>query len=123
MPLARRRLLDPPMDASASASLPVASAPLMEALGDTATEAPAVLIRLLLLARDEVTGEKLLAGSFLKQMSVPPDPIGPGIDIAVELFGERRVFKPTGIIWDQPNRVCVVEIEWMVADPESVVDK
>ena len=95
----------------------------LEAPGERAPDEPAVIVRLLLLARDEVTGEKLLVGSFLRQMSMPPDLIRPGIDIALELFGERRVFKPAGIIWDEPNHVCVVEVEWMIADRPSIVDK
>lgn len=95
----------------------------VEALGETVVDTPTVVFRLLLLARDEVTGEELLVGSFLKQVSMPQDLIRPGIDIALELFGERRVFKPAAIIWDEPNQVCVVEVEWMIADRPSIVDK
>jgi hypothetical protein len=75
-----------------------------------------VIVRLLLLARDQVTGEALLVGSFLKKVSMPPDLVGPGVDIALEIFGERRVFKPTDIIRGERHGVCIVEVEWMVAD-------
>ncbi len=114
-----------PTDASASASPPgvMAAAPVVEAFGDTATDAPAVLVRLLLLARNEVTGEELLVGSFLKQVSMPPDLVGPGVDIALEIFGQRRVFKPSHVTWDGRDQMCVVEVEWTVDDAASIMEK
>jgi hypothetical protein len=90
-------------------------APVVEALGDRAPEEPAALVRLLLLANDEVTGEQILVGSFLRRISIPPDLASPHVQLALEIFGERRLFKPTDIIWDEAHRVCIVEVELMVA--------
>ncbi len=78
---------------------------------------PAVVVRLLVLTKDEVTGEALLVGSFLKRVSMPPDLVSPSVEIALEIFGERRVFKPTAITWDEPHQACIVEVEWMVTAP------
>jgi len=113
----RRRRSNGPTSASASAS-PLGSieiAPVLQALGDRVSEPPAVLVRLLLIAVDEVTGEQRVVGSFLKQVSMPPDLASPRVKIALEIFGERHVFKPTDIVWDEPNQICIVEVEWVVA--------
>ena len=89
----------------------------LEALGDGAPEEPAVVVRLLLLARDEVTGEALLVGSFLRRVSMPPDPDSLRVNIALEIFGERREFTPTDVIWDEAHRVWIVEVEWTIPSP------
>ena len=124
MPVTRRRASEMPIEPSASASprgvMP--AAPVVEALDDSAAEV-AVLVRLLLLARDEASGDELLVGSFLKQVSMPPDLVGPGVDIALEIFGQRRVFKPSHVTWDGRDQMCVVEVEWTVDDAASIMEK
>jgi hypothetical protein len=100
MPVARRR------DAAVPIDVPPGASP------RSAVER--VIVRLLLLARDEATGEELLVGSFLKGISMPPDLGSPQGTITLEIFGERRVFEPTDIIWDESDGVCIVEVEWMV---------
>ena len=95
--------------------------PAVEALGRRAPEEPAVVVRLLLLATDEVSGEELLVGSFLRRVSMRPDQVSPGVNIALEIFGERRVFTPTDITWDERHRVCIVEVEWTIAEATCIV--
>jgi hypothetical protein len=77
---------------------------------------PAVLVRLVLLAADEITGEPTPIGSFLKKIPRPPDLASPGMTLALEIFGERRVFHPTDILWDDTHHTCIVEIAWMASD-------
>jgi len=36
--------------------------------------------------------------------------------------GERRVFKPTQVTWDDTRGVCIVEIVWLVADAATYAD-
>jgi len=97
------------------------SRPLRGALGHRTLEEPVVVVRLLLLAKDEVTGEELLVGSFLRTISMPPDLADPGVQIALEVLGERRLFTPTDISWDEAHQVCIVEVEWTVADAAGIV--
>ena len=76
---------------------------------------PAVLVRLVLFAADEVTGEESLVGSFLKPIPRPPD-LAPGMTLTLEIFGEPRVFHPADIVWDEAHRLCIVEVAWMVSE-------
>ena len=123
-PLRRRRsnvAINVPATASHRGAVEIPA--VLDALADRAPEKPTVMVRLLLLARDEVTGEELLVGSFLRRVSMPPDLVSPHATIALEIFGEHRVFTPTGIIWDEPHQVCIVEVEWMIEDAASIVDQ
>ena len=47
---------------------------------------------------------------------MPPMLASPDVGIALQLQGERRVFKPTHVTWDETHRVCIVEVEWLVTD-------
>jgi hypothetical protein len=89
----------------------------LESLGEGNPDEPAVIVRLRLMAADEATGEPRLVSSFVRRTSMPAMLASPDIGIALELQGERRVFKPTHVTWDETHRVCIVEVEWLVADP------
>lgn len=91
-------------------------APVLEVLGDRHTDEPAVVLRLCLMAADEATGEPRLVSSFLRRISMPPVLAGPSVDIALEIRGERRVLRPSHVVWDETHRVCIVEVAWLVAD-------
>ena len=91
-------------------------APVLEILGDRATDEPAVVLRLCLMAADEATGEPRLVSSFLRRITMPPVLASPAVDIALEIQGERRVLRPSNVIWDEAHRVCIVEVAWLVAD-------
>jgi hypothetical protein len=91
-------------------------APVLEVLGDRHTDEPAVVLRLCLMAVDEAGGEPRLVSSFLRQITMPPVLAGSGVDIALEIQGERRVLRPSQVIWDETHRVCIVEVAWVVAD-------
>lgn len=95
----------------------------LDALGVAEPDEIAVLLRLLLMAADQVTGEQTLVSSFVKRIAMPPAMIGPEVEVALELLGERRVFKPTCVVWDETHRVCILEIMWVVADHTSVVEE
>jgi hypothetical protein len=95
-------------------TLDVSSA--LEALGEGRLDEPAVILRLHLMAADEVTGEPRLVSSFVRRTSMPPVLATLDTGIALELQGQRRVFKPTRITWDETHRVCIVEVEWLVSD-------
>jgi hypothetical protein len=88
----------------------------LESLGEGRSDEPAVILRLSLMAADGVTGEPRLVSSFLRRSSMPPMLANPNVDIALELQGERRVFKPKHVVWDEANRVCIVEVEWLLAE-------
>ena len=77
---------------------------------------PFVLLRLFLMAAVQVTGEQQLVSTFVKKLAMPPAMVGPGVHVALQLLGERRVFKPTCVVWDEVHRVCILEITWVVAD-------
>jgi hypothetical protein len=91
-------------------------APVLEVLGDRHTDEPAVVLRLCLMAADEATGEPRMVSSFLRRISMPPVLASPSVDIALEIQGQRRVFTPSQVIWDETHRVCIVEVAWLVAD-------
>jgi hypothetical protein len=93
-----------------------------EALDEGRTDEPGVVLRLCLMAPDEVTGEPKLISSFLKRSSMPLALASPNVSIAIEVHGERRVFKPSQVTWDDARGVCIVEIEWLVADAASHAD-
>jgi hypothetical protein len=88
----------------------------LASLGEDHGDEPAVILRLSLLAADEATGEPRLVSSFVRRSSMPAVLASPNVGIALELQGERRVFKPTHVTWDETHRVCIVEVEWFVAD-------
>lgn len=97
-------------------------APVLEVLGDRHTDEPAVVLRLCLMAADQATGEPRLVSSLLRRLSMPPQLAGQGVDIALEIQGERRVLSPSQVIWDETHRVCIVEVAWLLGDT-SVVDE
>jgi hypothetical protein len=97
-------------------------AAVMDALGASAPGDAAVLLRLVLMAADQVTGEQTHVSSFVKKLSMPPALVGPEVEIALEILGERRVFKPTAVVWDETHRVCILEIVWVVADHASLAE-
>ncbi len=68
---------------------------------------------------DEASGEPKLVSSFLKRISMPLALASPHVDIAVVVQGERRVFTPTRVTWDEARGECIVEIAWLVADVSS----
>lgn len=76
---------------------------------------PAVVVRLVLFAVDEVSGEPDVVGSFLKQIAMPPD-LAPGMPLTLDIFGERCVFHPTEIVWDEAQHICIVEVAWMASE-------
>jgi hypothetical protein len=88
----------------------------LESLGEGRPDEPAVVLRLCLMAADDATGQPRLVSSFLRRSSMPPMLANPNVDIALELQGERRVFKPKQVTWDEANRVCIVDVEWLVAE-------
>jgi hypothetical protein len=94
----------------------------LEALGVAELDEP-VLLRLLLMAADQVTGEQTLVSSFVKRIAMPPAMVGPDVEVALELLGERRVFKPTRVVWDDTHRLCILEIVWVVADHTDLADE
>jgi hypothetical protein len=91
----------------------------LEALGHQPGEA-LVLLRLFLLAADQVTGEQQIVSTFVKTLEMPPSMVGPEVSVALEILGERRVFKPSCVVWDEAHRVCILEIAWVVADHTTV---
>jgi hypothetical protein len=74
------------------------------------------------MASDEASGEPKFISSFLKRISMPLALASRDVNIAVEVQGERRVFKPTQVTWDDARGVCIVEIVWLVADAASYAD-
>jgi hypothetical protein len=90
-------------------------AAVVEALGAEPGEA-CVLLRLFLMAADQATGEQQLVSTFVKKLAMPPAMVGPDVTIALDLLGERRVFKPSCVVWDEVHRVCILEITWVVAN-------
>ncbi len=94
----------------------------LESLGEGRPDEPAVIVRLSLLAADETTGQPRLVSSFVRRSAMPPVLANPNLDIAMELQGERRVLKPKHVTWDETHRVCIVDVEWLVA-AESVAEE
>ena len=88
----------------------------LESVGEGRPDEPAVILRLRLMATDETTGEPRLVSSFVRRTSMPPVLASRDVGIALQLQGQRRVFKPTHVTWDETHRVCIVEVEWLVAD-------
>jgi len=87
----------------------------LESLGERRPGESIVVLRLCLMDADEATGEPRLVSSFLRRSSMPPVLASPHVGVALELRGERRVCKPTHVTWDETHRVCIVEVEWLVA--------
>ena len=98
------------------------SASAREVLGDRHPDESEVVLRLCLMAPDEASGEPKFISSFLKRTSMPLALASRDVNIAVEMQGERRVFKPTQVTWDDTRGVCIVEIVWLVADAASHAD-
>jgi|SRR5687767_2453343 hypothetical protein len=88
----------------------------LEALGESRPGEPAVILRLCLIAADEVTGEARVVSSFVRRTSMPPVLASRDVGIALELQGQRRVCKPSHVTWDERHGVCIVEVEWLVSD-------
>ena len=82
---------------------------------------PAVLVRLVLLAADEGTGEESVVGSFLKRIPMPSD-LAPGMTLALDIFGERHIFHPSDILWDDARQICIVEVAWMASEAARSLD-
>src|SRR5690348_16303510 len=89
-------------------------AAVLERAAESAPGQPAVLLRLCLYAPDAATGTDRLISSFLKPLSMPVALVGPDVQVAIEIGGERHVFEPASIIWDEAQRVCIVEV-WLAA--------
>ena len=89
---------------------------LLESLGKDNPGEPAVILRLSLLAADEATGEPRLVSSFVRRSAMPPVLASPNVGIALQLQGERRICKPAHVTWDETYRVCIVEVEWFIAN-------
>jgi hypothetical protein len=83
---------------------------------------PAVILRLSLMAADDATGQPRLVTSLVRRSAMPAVLANPNVEIAMELQGERRVFKPTHVTWDETHRVCIVDVEWLV-DDDSVAEE
>jgi hypothetical protein len=94
-------------------------AAVVEALGAAPGEA-CVLLRLFLMAADQATGDQQLVSTFVKKLAMPPAMVGPDVKVALDLLGERRVFKPSCVVWDEAHRVCILEITWVVPDHVAV---
>jgi hypothetical protein len=88
----------------------------LESLGGGRSDEPVVVLRLCIMTTDDATGQPRLVSSFLRRSSMPPMLANPSVNIALELQGERRVCKPTHVTWDEANNVCIVEVEWLVAE-------
>jgi hypothetical protein len=88
----------------------------LDLLGDGRRDEPAVVVRLCLLAADEASGQPKRVSSFLRKISMPPVLASRHVKIALEVQGERRVFKPVDVTWDEAHRVCIIEVAWLVAD-------
>lgn len=91
----------------------------LEALDDGSFGDPAVLLRLRLMVADGASGPPKVVSSLMKKISMPPLLASPNVSIALEIQGERRVFKPTQVTWDETYRVCIVEVEWLVAHADE----
>jgi hypothetical protein len=94
----------------------------LDALGDGEPEDAAVVVRLVLMAADQVTGEQEYVSSFVKRISMPPALVGPEMKIALEILGERHVFTPSAVVWDETHRVYILEVVWVVADHVHVAE-
>ncbi|HUF47654.1 MAG TPA: hypothetical protein VMM93_07545 [Vicinamibacterales bacterium] len=93
-----------------------------DAFDDDRSDEPRVVLRLCLMAPDEASGEPKFISSFLKPTAMPLSLASPDVNIAIEVQGERRVFKPTQVTWDDARGVCIVEIVWLVADVASYAE-
>ena len=91
-------------------------AAVLDALGGESSGDAAVVVRLVLMAADRVTGEQTFVSSFVKRMSMRPASIGSDMTIALDLAGERRVFTPSAVVWDETHRVYILEVVWVVDD-------
>lgn len=94
----------------------------LEALGGQRPDDGAVFVRLVLLTADQATGERTFVGSFIKPIAMPPALVGPEVTVALEILGRRRVLTPTAVVWDEAHEVCILEVEWVVADDASHAD-
>jgi hypothetical protein len=106
-------------DAGGDAARSVAS--VLERAAGSSPGQPAVLLRLCLYAPDAATGADRLVSSFLKPLSMPLALVGPDVHVAIEIGGDRHVLEPTSIIWDEAQRVCIIEV-WLAADGGPAVD-
>jgi hypothetical protein len=98
-------------------------AAILAALGGERSADPVVLLRLFLMAVDDATGDQRLVGSFVRRLAMPVALVGAGMRIALELRGERHVFTPSSVTWDDMHRACIIEVVWTVAaDDDGIAD-
>jgi hypothetical protein len=48
--------------------------------------------------------------------------VGPEMKLALQILGERRVLAPT-VLWDDAQRACILEIEWVVGDDRTPAER
>lgn len=78
-----------------------------------------VVLRLHLVDADEATGTHRVVSSFVRRSSMPVGLASPLVGVALELNGERRVCQPTQVTWDETHRLCIIEVEWLVASAHA----
>ena len=91
-------------------------ATLVGALGGGLAGESEVVVRLVLMAADQVTGEQTRVSSFVKKVAMAPALVGRDAQIAVEILGERHLLTPSAVIWDETHRVYILEVVWVVDD-------
>jgi hypothetical protein len=94
----------------------------VEALGAGDAAEGVVLLRLVLKTPDDETGAPAVVGSFLKRIAMPRALVGPEMKLALQILGERRVLAPT-VLWDDAQRACILEIEWVVGDDRTPAER
>jgi hypothetical protein len=97
-------------------------AAVLEALGDRPPDEPAVLVRLFLMVDDGETGEPTHVSTFVRRIAMPPSMVTPDVEVALDVGGERHVFTPERVVWDETHRVCILEVIWVVSDEPTPVD-
>jgi hypothetical protein len=101
----------------------IEGAAVADASGGHTGDAPAVMVRLLLLAPDPETGRQQVVRSLLKPIAMSPELACPGMTIALEILGEQRVFQAADILWDQERQTAIVEVEWTLAGAADAVER
>jgi len=94
----------------------------LEGARDGLSDEPIVLLRLCLMVADGAGGQERLVSSLLKKLSMPLALVGPDVQIAIDLRGEPHVFRPTGVIWDEMHRACIIEVAWVLPDGATADD-
>ena len=91
-------------------------ATLVDALGGGVAGEAEVVVRLVLMAADHVTGEPTHVSSFVKKVAMTPTLVGRDAQIAVDILGERHLLTPSAVVWDETHRVYILEVVWVVDD-------